>query len=160
LYTESVTYNQQNAVIVAHLTQTIVQCNQTSDANKTIIRILEIGAGSASTTVQCINALRKLNLAYHYTFTDISNSFINEAKKILGEGPEMNYALFNIEKDPLAQGFCPNQFDVIIGNQVVHATIDIHESLRNLKKVFKSFKDSQPNFINKLSTISCQRHFI
>jgi len=98
---------------------------------------LEIGAGSGSTTVQCLETLKTLKIPFHYTFTDISNMFLSEAKKKFGNGPEMTYQLFNIENEPMHQGFMPEEFDVIIGVQVVHATISIDESLRNLKKILR-----------------------
>ena len=40
----------------------------------------------------------------------------------------MRFAILDIEKDPMTQGFAPQQFDLIIAANVLHATKNLHET--------------------------------
>jgi len=101
------------------------------------LRILEVGAGTGTTALNCIAALNEMKIAYHYTFTDISPLFLSEAKTRLGLGSEVTYQTFNVEQDPLSQGLVPEEFDIVIASQVIHATPSLLDSLRNVKRVLK-----------------------
>ena len=47
----------------------------------------------------------------------------------------MEYAVLDISKDPLEQGFEANSFDMIIATNVLHATPSIHQTLSNCHKL-------------------------
>ncbi|MBJ8193626.1 class I SAM-dependent methyltransferase, partial [Bacillus cereus] len=68
-------------------------------------------------------------------YTDLGRGIILEAQKQFAAYPFVRYQTFNIEEDPVAQGFVPEQFDIIIGLNVVHATSRLRTSLSQLKKV-------------------------
>lgn len=98
--------------------------------NGGVVRILEVGAGSGVCCKLTLEALTELHIPYQYTFTDISPLFLHEAKNSFEKG--VTFALLDIEQDPLSQGFAPEEYDVIIGSMVVHATADIGVTLQNL----------------------------
>lgn len=100
--------------------------------NKTI-RILEIGAGVGGTSVDIIPALDGLNVEYH--FTDISNFFINEAKKKFNKYEWVKYGLFDINKDYKKQGIEAFSYDIIVCANVLHNAKNITDILKVLKEI-------------------------
>lgn len=46
--------------------------------------------------------------------------------------------MFDLEQDPLEQGYAPNSYDVVVGSLVVHATAELEKTLRRIRKVLKS----------------------
>jgi hypothetical protein len=80
-----------------------------------VIRILEVGAGTGSATTRSLQALTEAGVKYSYTFTDISNAFFYKARETFATySNNMQYKVLNIEEDPKAQGFAPNQFDIVV----------------------------------------------
>jgi hypothetical protein len=51
----------------------------------------------------------------------------------------MQFKVCNIEEDPKSQGFSPDQFDVVIAANVLHATRDLAETCRNIRILMKNF---------------------
>jgi thioester reductase-like protein len=47
------------------------------------------------------------------------------------------YKILNIEQDPFNQGFIPYHYDLILANNVIHATKDITCSMRNLRRLLR-----------------------
>ena len=71
-------------------------------------------------------------------YTDISPSFFERAKdRFQDHSNRMNYAVLNIEKDPLEQGFEFHNYDIIVCSLVLHATAHIHTALQNTRKLLK-----------------------
>lgn len=97
------------------------------------LRILEVGAGSGTVGKVLFPAIADRQVEYCYT--DLGRGIILEAQKQFAAYPFVRYQTFNIEEDPLAQGFVPEQFDIIIGLNVVHATSRLRTSLSQLKKL-------------------------
>lgn len=105
------------------------------------MRILEIGAGTGGTTNTLLPLLRSQygeRTYFSYTYTDISSGFFIKAKERFTEYSGVNYAVLDISKDPLQQGFEANSFDMIIATNVLHATRSIHETLSNCHKLLHS----------------------
>ena len=101
------------------------------------MRILEIGAGTGGTTMPVLHALG-LKFA-HYDFTDISSGFFERAREEQkGWDPKINYRKLNVEKDPVGQGFEPETYDLIIAANVLHATVSMDKTMRNVRKLLKS----------------------
>jgi acyl transferase domain-containing protein/acyl carrier protein/predicted O-methyltransferase YrrM len=96
------------------------------------LRILELGAGTGSTTSYVLGALQS---AVDYTFTDVSPLFLQRARTAFGNRPGMHFALLDISTDPAAQGLTPGSFDVIIGANVLHATPDLAVSLGHTRSL-------------------------
>ena len=95
------------------------------------LRILEVGAGTGSTTALVLSRLG--GIPYEYTFTDVSPLFLNRAREKFAAFDAMRYELLDLERDPAGQGFAQAAYDVIIGANVVHATRDLAASCVRLR---------------------------
>lgn len=94
------------------------------------LRILEIGSGTGSATTAILPYLNSFQI--EYIFTDISSRFLSRAKENFSHYPFIKYQTLDIEKNPLAQGFLPGSFDIIIAANVLHATADIEKTLQHV----------------------------
>ncbi|XWW94239.1 hypothetical protein V2A60_002182 [Cordyceps javanica] len=105
------------------------------------LKVLEVGAGTASATLPIIQALngRGSTNARSYTFTDLSPAFFEPAKERLGSFADaVKFEILDIERCPLEQGFEEASYDLIIASNVIHATHRIDSVLTNIKKLLKS----------------------
>lgn len=91
------------------------------------LRVLEIGAGSGATTAAALAALAGRDV--DYVFTDVSPRFVAEART----RPGVTARLLDIERDPVAQGFAPGSFDVVVAANVLHATSDVLGALARVR---------------------------
>ncbi|KAG6361100.1 hypothetical protein INS49_009324 [Diaporthe citri] len=106
------------------------------------LKILEVGAGTGSTTTAVLDVLSQPSLQAprfsHYDFTDISPSFFADAQdRYAAHSGRMGFKVLDVERDPEEQGFEPGSYDVVIAAAVLHATSSIDQSLRNVKKLLK-----------------------
>ncbi|KAK2052271.1 hypothetical protein LY76DRAFT_671662 [Colletotrichum caudatum] len=102
------------------------------------LKILEIGAGSGGTTQPVLNSLVNANgdrMYYSYTFTDVSPGFLVSAKERFKNFDGVEYRALDITVDPLAQGFEPHSYDMIVASNVIHATPSIIQALRHVHKL-------------------------
>ncbi|MBP5971591.1 SDR family NAD(P)-dependent oxidoreductase [Brasilonema sp. CT11] len=97
------------------------------------IRILEIGAGTGSTTRAILPHLNPTQIKY--VFTDISPLFLTRAQQTFEDYPFVSYQKLDIELDPLTQGFETQQFDVILAANVLHATAELEQSLKRVRQL-------------------------
>jgi acyl transferase domain-containing protein/SAM-dependent methyltransferase len=93
------------------------------------IRIIEIGAGTGATTSALLPVLPPEDSAYY--FTDLSDFFLNHARSKFGRYGFVQYGLFNAEQSGAEQGYPDRSFDVVVATNVLHATHDIRQTLRN-----------------------------
>jgi acyl transferase domain-containing protein/acyl carrier protein len=100
------------------------------------LRILEIGAGTGGTTSYVLPILPADQT--RYVFTDVSPVFTTRAAEKFGQYGFIEYKTLDISRDPLAQGFEPHSFDLIIAANVLHATPDIRATLRNVRLLLAS----------------------
>ncbi|CAI6341060.1 unnamed protein product [Periconia digitata] len=108
------------------------------------MRILEIGAGTASTTLPVLNALAARSdsngrpLVDRYTFTDISTGFFEKAMKKLDRfGDLVEFKKLDIEYPPGEQSIELASYDLVIAVNVVHATRDIENTLKSIRSLLK-----------------------
>jgi len=102
------------------------------------INILEIGAGTGSTSVFVFRALEEFKIPIQYLYTDISVGFLNHAEKeFKNQYPWITFKCLNIEEAPIHQGFSLNSVDIIIAANVLHATKNIERTLNNVKQLLK-----------------------
>ncbi|SMR58644.1 unnamed protein product [Zymoseptoria tritici ST99CH_1E4] len=106
------------------------------------MKVLEIGAGTASVSVPVVTILGhddgRAPRFGSYTFTDISTGWFAKAQEHLK--PYENYVKYqrlDIELDPLEQGFEAETYDVIVASNVLHATKRIDVTLSNCFKLLK-----------------------
>jgi acyl transferase domain-containing protein len=85
------------------------------------LKVLEIGAGTGGTTATVLPTLKSAygeRMYLSYTYTDISSGFFPAAKDRFKEYAGVEYAILDISKDPLEQGFKPESFDLVIACNV------------------------------------------
>lgn len=107
------------------------------------MNILEIGAGTGSTTIPLLQSLSNQNglppRFGHFFFTDISAGFFERAKERLSTwGDLITCKTLDIEKDPIGQGFEEASFDLVVASNVLHATANMNNTLRNVRKLLKN----------------------
>jgi SAM-dependent methyltransferase/NAD(P)-dependent dehydrogenase (short-subunit alcohol dehydrogenase family) len=91
------------------------------------VRIIEIGAGTGSTTQFVLPLLQGKSV--EYTFTDLSHAFLYKARQRFSEFTFMKYRVLDIEKSPELD----EKFDIVIATNVIHATRDLESTLRNVR---------------------------
>ena len=92
------------------------------------LRVVEVGAGTGSATTYILPELPEGR--FDYTYTDISAGFFAEAEARFGDGGGcIEYRTLDVEKDPVAQGYAPHGYDLIIASNVLHATRYLQETL-------------------------------
>jgi acyl transferase domain-containing protein/NADPH:quinone reductase-like Zn-dependent oxidoreductase/acyl carrier protein len=137
--------NNTFSEILAKLTQTTNDYLQT---NRKTVRILEVGAGTGSATKSVLTYLQKCPSAvagetnWEYTYSDLSASFFAAGERIFencGSAISVHYRILNIEEDPFdQQGFIPQHYDLIIANNVIHATKSVRNTMRNLRMLLRN----------------------
>ncbi|KAG6365680.1 hypothetical protein INS49_007291 [Diaporthe citri] len=99
------------------------------------LRILEVGAGTGSSAAGVLPYLtyyqgdgKKTPRIAEYMYTDISPGFFEKAQERFAD-----YA----SEDPIPQGFEEGSYDVVIAGNVLHATSDLAQSLRSVRRLLK-----------------------
>ncbi|MCM3145749.1 beta-ketoacyl synthase N-terminal-like domain-containing protein [Brevibacillus sp. MER 51] len=110
--------------------------NQDSAAR---IRILEIGAGTGGTSAVVFQKLKAYEKhIQEYCYTDLSKAFFMHAEKAYGpSNPYLTYRIFNVEEPVTGQGIDLGGYDIVIAANVLHATKNIRQTVRNAKAVLK-----------------------
>lgn len=108
------------------------------------LRILEIGAGTASSTLTLLNSLQSANPKSKdlgidtYDFTDISTAFFEKAQELLKTWESfINFKKLDIESDPKLQGFEEESYDLIVASNVIHATRSLKTTLGNVRQLLR-----------------------
>ncbi|KAK3484769.1 uncharacterized protein B0T23DRAFT_54184 [Neurospora hispaniola] len=104
------------------------------------LRILEIGGGTGGATriaMKAFNGPNGIKAYRDYTFTDISPGFLSAAKESMADLRDMNFSVFDIEEDPVAQGYEEQTYDLIIACQVLHATSNMTKTLSRCRRLLK-----------------------
>ncbi|MBF0119031.1 MAG: SDR family NAD(P)-dependent oxidoreductase [Desulfobacterales bacterium] len=116
----------------------VISYIKTRESGDEKIYILEVGAGTGGTSATLLSAISKHGENIHYVYTDISKSFILYGEKNYGKYSFVEFNTFDIETDPLSQGYENGAFDIIIASNVIHATKSIKNAVRNLKTLLKA----------------------
>jgi SAM-dependent methyltransferase len=98
-----------------------------------VVRVLEIGAGTGGLTSYVLSELHGHRT--EYVFSDVSPFFLARAEPRFRDVPSVRFQPLDIERDPLAQGYAPHDFDLILAANVIHATRDLRESLRHAMRL-------------------------
>ncbi|WP_454782598.1 SDR family NAD(P)-dependent oxidoreductase [Legionella sp. WA2022007384] len=105
--------------------------NYCRSSQKTL-KILEVGAGSGSSTRAILAALHDQSFTYY--FTDISSALVNKARRHFSEYEHsMEFRIFDMEHMDSQHEFY-HAFDVVIATNAIHATSDILNSLKSLSE--------------------------
>ena len=103
------------------------------------IRIVEIGAGTGATSEGIFKRLKPYEACIaEYCYTDISKAFLMHAEQAYGPvAPYLAYRILNVEQALEPQGVEPGTYDLVIATNVLHATKNIRDTLRNVKALLK-----------------------
>lgn len=121
------------------------------------MKILEVGAGTGGQTMRILEKMGANGVKRwaQYDYTDISPGFFAQAKNKFHEYvDQMNFRVCDISKDPVSQSFEVGTYDLVLASHVLHATDDLHQSLRNVRKLLKAggrlllFETTQPDALH------------
>jgi len=97
--------------------------------------ILEVGAGTGGTTKYLVEFLTRCGVSFEYTFTDISQSLVNQAKKKFSSFPQMRYRTFDCDR-PAPQELL-GKYHFVISTNCVHATGNLTTSTTNILPILR-----------------------
>jgi acyl transferase domain-containing protein/NADPH:quinone reductase-like Zn-dependent oxidoreductase len=98
------------------------------------LRVLEVGGGTGGTTAWVAPALDPARSTY--LFTDLGKLLVDRARDRFGPAHSfMQFGQFDLERDPEGQAPGNRQFDVILASNVIHATSDLRQTLRQLRQL-------------------------
>ncbi len=122
------------------------------------LRLLEIGAGTGGTTAALLPMLRGFgDLIEEYCYTDLSKAFLLHAQETYQpQFPALGTAIFDVGKPLALQSITANRYDAVIATNVLHATSNMRQTVRNAKAVLKR---GGILLINEISAWSWQTHF-
>ena len=106
-------------------------------------KVLEIGAGTGGCTTAILQALVEAGTAEvpaleSYDFTDVSAGFFEAAReKYAAWGDRITYKVFDVEVDPIPQGFEEGTYDLIVACRVLHATTRMSSTMKNVRRLLK-----------------------
>ncbi|KAI4601070.1 putative PKS/NRPS-like protein biosynthetic cluster [Pestalotiopsis sp. 9143b] len=104
------------------------------------LRVLEIGAGTGSTTEIILKNLKNSygqRLYSTYFYTDISAGFFIKAKERFKDYAGIEYRTFDVTRAPAEQGLEEGSFDLVLAGNVLHATPSLRETLTNVRKLLR-----------------------
>jgi acyl transferase domain-containing protein/tryptophanase/SAM-dependent methyltransferase len=103
------------------------------------IRVLEIGAGTGGTSAMVFEKLKPYqDHIQEYCYTDISKAFLMHAEKEYGaQNPYLTYNIFNVEAPIAGQEISAGVYDIAIATNVLHATRNMRQTIRNAKAVLQ-----------------------
>ncbi|MGD2088021.1 MAG: SDR family NAD(P)-dependent oxidoreductase, partial [Candidatus Aminicenantes bacterium] len=120
------------------------------------LRIFEIGAGTGGTSTAVFKKLKPYReQIQEYCYTDISKAFLMYAEKEYGPGnPYLTYQIFNVEEPVAGQGIPAGAYDIVIAANVLHATRNIRQTLRNVKALLRKNGLLLLNELNRNSLVA------
>ncbi|WP_339521579.1 SDR family NAD(P)-dependent oxidoreductase [Pseudomonas sp. EL_65y_Pfl2_R96] len=103
------------------------------------LRILEIGAGTGGTTAGLLAALAPWRLQIsEYCYTDLSRAFLQHGADQFGrDNPFLQTRLFDVSRPCAEQGIDTDHYHLVVATNVLHATPEIRQTLRNAKAVLR-----------------------
>lgn len=99
------------------------------------LRVLEVGAGTGSTTQAVLPALA--NAPVDYLCTDVSRYFSEHAAERLKDWPWVRHSVFDIDRPAVSQGYPSQTWDLIVAGGVLNAARDTERSLATLLTLLK-----------------------
>jgi acyl transferase domain-containing protein/NADPH:quinone reductase-like Zn-dependent oxidoreductase/SAM-dependent methyltransferase len=126
-------YHPQRLQLFHELVGTAVQTLIERVPKDRRIRVLEIGAGTGATTAAVLPVLPADRT--QYVFTDVSAFFGVKAAEKLRPYPFVEHRVLDIERDPAEQGFEPQQYDLVLAANVLHATADLRRTLLHARSL-------------------------
>lgn len=117
------------------LAQTFLTTSEKGGSDR-LFRIIEVGAGTGGTAKYLVNHLVKHNIQFEYTFTDISSSLVNQAKKTFFAGRD-NIKFLTLDCDKMTPADLHGKFDVVVATNCIHATKNAKATASNMVPLLK-----------------------
>ncbi|KAM0344734.1 hypothetical protein ACHAPU_007106 [Fusarium lateritium] len=95
------------------------------------LNVLEVGASTNRNAAVLGVSSDQRNVSY--TVTNSSLQALEQVKSSIPRNSKLK--VFNINRDPLEQGFTPESFDVVLVNNILHMANSLETSLINLSKL-------------------------
>lgn len=119
------------------------------------ISIIEIGAGTGGTSEKVLAKIVPYGKSVKYVYTDISKSFIDYGRKEYASRYSfMTFGVMDIQRDIEEQGYNPETFDIVLATNVLHATSNIKDTLKQVKRLLKNNGILMLNEITELRDFS------
>lgn len=100
------------------------------------VRVLEVGAGTGGTTAGVLAALDTAGVSVEYVYTDVSRAFALHGERRFGaQYGFVRFGVLDLGRDPVAQGYDPDSFDIVLGANVVHVTPDLSTTAERLRSL-------------------------
>jgi acyl transferase domain-containing protein/acyl carrier protein/SAM-dependent methyltransferase len=103
----------------------------------TVVRVLEIGAGTGATSAFVLDALASFGGRVTYVFTDIGPSFLMAARRRFAGRAGLETKLLDASRPGGPQGIADGSLDVVLAANVIHATPRIAETLGHVGRMLK-----------------------
>ncbi len=103
------------------------------------IKMIEIGAGTGSTSSFVFEAIKEYEKHLHYHYTDISKLFTLHGQQHFSDVSYIEFAVLDIEKTPSEQGFKLGDYDLVIATNVLHATQNLGRTFAHVKTLLKRY---------------------
>ncbi|MFF7726660.1 SDR family NAD(P)-dependent oxidoreductase [Streptomyces sp. NPDC008001] len=94
------------------------------------LRVLEIGSGTGGATAALLPLLPPERT--RYLFTDASPSSFTRARQRFGAYDFVDYAVFDLDADPAAQGLPEGGFDLVVAAGSLHGSKDLEAAVRRV----------------------------
>ncbi len=104
-------------------------------AHQGVTRIIELGAGTGSTTAVVLDALGPLAETVEYLVTDVSQRFLAHGRTRFAGCNNIRFAVYDVERDPTENGLEEADFDVVVAANVLHATSDLLATLTRTRRL-------------------------
>ncbi|MFF8597087.1 methyltransferase, partial [Streptomyces sp. NPDC015220] len=124
--------------IVAEAVVSYVRHRRAEDPSARV-RLLEIGAGTGSTSEDVFRALTDVRDAVEeYRFTDLSRAFLQQAETAFrADAPYLRTGILDIERPPADQGVETASYDVVLATNVLHATRRVRDAVAHAKALLR-----------------------
>ncbi|GLA33581.1 type I Iterative Polyketide synthase (PKS) [Aspergillus niger] len=100
------------------------------------LQVLEIGAGTGCATRSVLPALG--DALARYMFTDVSAGFFDKAAQQFAPfADRMEFQTFDLDVDPIEQGFEEGSYDVVVAYAVLHVAASLRDALRRVRRLLK-----------------------
>ncbi|EHR62329.1 methyltransferase family protein [Saccharomonospora cyanea NA-134] len=100
------------------------------------VRVLELGAGTGSTSEVVLAALRGAGVTVEYDFTDVARGLVRQAEARLDRsGADVRFRELDVERPVEAQGFAAGHYDVVLAGNVLHAVRDLDAALGEVRRL-------------------------
>ncbi|MCW5698055.1 MAG: SDR family NAD(P)-dependent oxidoreductase [Bauldia sp.] len=101
------------------------------------LRVIELGAGTGSTTVAVLDALGPAAARVEYVSTDVSQRFLAHGAQRFATRAGMSFALYDAEREVEANGLEAGSFDIVLAANVLHATADLATTMSRVRRLLR-----------------------